>query len=112
MVRPLRHAVDVTVAAGSLALILWLLVMVDRLDVVFQLTIAAMATLYLLVYVIPGPMARVMSMPFAFRIDQNRGRRGFAMQAVTYASYHTRLLAHLTHLGFATDAVAWTVLHS
>jgi nitrite reductase/ring-hydroxylating ferredoxin subunit len=110
MIRPVRHAVDVTVAATSLALILWLLAMVDRLDVVFQVTLVAMAALYLLVYLIPGPMARVMSMPFAFRFDQNRGRRAFDMQAVTYASYHTRLLAHLTHLGFATDAVAWTVL--
>ncbi len=110
MVRPLRHAIDVTVAAGSLALILWLLAMVDRLDVVFQVTLAAMAALYVLVYLIPGPMTRVMSMPFAFRFDQNRGRRAFDMQAVSYASYHTRLLAHLTHIGFAADAVAWTVL--
>lgn len=110
MTKWLRNAVDTLVAGGSLVLVVWLIAGSSVVGPVFWTTIALIGVLYVLAYVTPRPMERVMSMPYAFRIDQNWGTGALEMQAVTYAAYHTRWLANLTHIGFVVDAVAWSVL--
>lgn len=110
MKRGIVNGFEVMAAGASLALLVWLAVVTPAIEMAFWSLLSVVAVLNLLVYVTPRPLVRVMSMPFAFRLDQNWGARGFETQAVTYASYHTRWLAGITHVGFAADAVAWTVL--
>jgi len=101
------EALLATVTLAGLVAAAWL---TDLAEPVFVVLAAAGALLYIACYLVPAPMRRIISVPEAFHIGENWGPRGFDMQAVSYASYHTTTLAAITHLGFALDAAAWVVL--
>ena len=103
---PLESLLAVVTLAG-LAAAAWL---TDLAEPAFVVLAASGALLYLACYLVPAPMRRIISVPEAFHIAENWGPRGFDMQAVSYASYHTTTLAAVTHVGFALDAAAWLVL--
>lgn len=105
-----RRSLEVTAAGASLAALVWAIVSVDRTSVLFVMMSVLISFLFVACYVAPRTMVRVISMPYAFRLSENFGRRALRMQVTTYASFHTTLLADITHTGLLADAVAWTVL--
>lgn len=105
-----RKTLDGVVAAASLALLSWVVITVDRSVLLFAVLSALVAALFVACYLAPKTMVRIISMPYAFRLRENFGPRALRMQVTTYASFHTTLLADLTHTGLLIDAVAWTAL--
>lgn len=105
-----RRTLDITAAAVSLIGLSWLVVAVDRSTLLFAGLSALITVLFVACYFMPRTMVRVISMPYAFRLSENFGPRALRMQVTSYASFHTTLLADLTHTGLLVDAVAWTAL--
>ena len=105
-----RKTLEAVVATASLAVLSWAVITVDRSIVMFAVLSVLMAGLFVACYVVPKSMVRIISMPYAFRLRENFGPRALRMQVTTYASFHTTLLADLTHTGLLIDAVAWTAL--
>lgn len=102
--------VEVLIASSTLAVLVTAVALLDAAEPAFITLAVAAAALYLACYLAPGPMRRIMSLPEAFHLTQNWGPGGFNTQAVSYSSYHTTMLASITHTGFVLDAVAWLVL--
>jgi len=101
---------EVSIAVFTLVLLVAVVVVTDAAETAFTVLAVAAAGLYLACYLIPGAMRRIISVPEAFHLGQNWGAGGFDTQAVSYSSYHTTLLASITHTGFVLDAAAWLVL--
>lgn len=97
-------------AALVLAVLVAVMLWTSMPDLLFVVFAAAAAGLYIACYLAPRAMRRIISVPAAFHLGENWGVRGFDMQAVSYASFHTTRLAWITHTGFALDGAAWLIL--
>ena len=104
-----RKLVDTLAALAALIGLIYLVQFVDVETWFLSATFAAVL-LYVLCYGAPGLMTRLISAPSAFRLNENVGPKAFDMQVVSYASYHSRWLADVTHTAFFVESVAWYVL--
>ena len=104
-----RRLIDTTGALVALTFLIW---SVQRVNVErwFLGAVIAAGILYVLCYVAPKLMTRLISAPAAFRYEENVGSKAFDMQVVSYASYHSTWLADVTHTAFFIESVAWYVL--
>lgn len=105
-----QDVLETLVAASVLAILVAGALWTSVAPPLFSALAVAAAALYLLCYLAPDVMRRLISVPAAFHLGENWGRRGFDMQAVSYASYHTTRLAWITHLGFPLDGAAWLII--
>jgi len=112
--RPSVKATEIVTRAGaivaSLGGICAALWWSDAAQPAFAATIACVAIFYVLVHVVPGAIFPLQSMPYTYQLPNNFGRRGFELQNVTYAAYHTHWYNHATHAAFPVEACLWFVV--
>jgi hypothetical protein len=114
-VQPLRSrkpngSVRVAVLAASLGAILGALVWTRSADAIWRATLPAVAIFYALVHLVPAAIFRLQSMPYTYQLHNNFGPRGFELQNVTYAAYHTHWYNRATHAAFPLEAWLWFVV--
>ena len=81
-----------------------------RTELAFAITMASVVVFYALVHVVPDAIFPLQSMPYTYQLHNNFGRRGFELQNVTYAAYHTHWYNHATHTAFPVEAWLWFVV--
>ena len=96
--------------ALSLAAIFGALLWLDRTHELWRATLWAVAAFYGLVHVVPGAIFRLQSMPYTYQLRNNLGARGFELQNLTYAAYHTHWYNRATHAAFPLEAWLWLVV--
>ncbi len=104
------RAVRGAVIVGSLGAIFAALATSGAAPALWRGTLVAMAVFYALVHVAPGALFRLQSMPYTYQVANNFGVRGFDLQNVTYAAYHTHWYNHATHAAFPVEAWLWFVI--
>ena len=104
-----RTTIDSLAALVTIGLLSWLARSID-VEFAFQIATILAIVLYVLCYLTPRLMTRIISAPRAFRLDENFGPKAFEMQIISYASYHSAWLADITHIGFFAEGLAWSVL--
>lgn len=98
------------VIATSVAAIALALAGSGRVVEIWNVTLIAVAVFYVLVHVVPGAIFRLQSMPYTYQLPNNWGPRGFELQNVTYAAYHTHWYNRATHAAFPLEAWLWFVV--
>ena len=98
------------VGAGSLVAVFAGLRALGHLEWIWQGTLLAMALFYVACHAIPAAVYRWQSMPYTYQVHRNWGPRGFELQNVTYAAYHTVWYNHATHAAFGIEALLWLVV--
>ena len=98
------------VIAASLAGISAALAWSGQVPTIWDATLLAVAVFYVLVHVVPGAIFRLQSMPYTYQLSNNWGPRGFELQNVTYAAYHTHWYNRATHAAFPLEAWLWFVV--
>lgn len=104
-----RRLIDTTGALVALIFLFWAVQRVN-VETVFLGAVIAAGILYVLCYVAPKLMTRLISAPAAFHLKENVGPKAFDMQVVSYSSYHSAWLADVTHTAFFLESIAWYVL--
>jgi len=104
-----RRTFDSFAALVAIGFLVWLASSID-VELAFGVSLILAIVLYMLCYLAPRLMTRIISAPRAFRLDENYGHKAFEMQVVSYASYHSAWLADVTHIGFFVEGLAWSVL--
>jgi hypothetical protein len=103
-------AMRAAVIAASLGAIGGALWWSDGTEPAFVATLACVAAFYGLVHVVPDAIFPLQSMPYTYQLHNNWGPRGFELQNVTYAAYHTHWYNHATHAAFPVEAWLWFVV--
>jgi len=101
------RAAVIVASLGAIGGVLWWSASTEP---VFVATIACVAAFYLLVHLIPRTIFALQSMPYTYQLPNNLGARGFELQNVTYAAYHTHWYNHATHAAFPVEAWLWFVV--
>jgi hypothetical protein len=99
-----------TLVAGSLALVFSAFTLTGAAPAIWRATVVCTAVFYALAHAIPDVIFRVQSMPYTYQLHNNFGARGFELQNVTYAAYHTHWYNHATHAAFPLEAWLWFVV--
>jgi hypothetical protein len=102
-----RSVARAAVIVGSAAAIFAALAWVGHVSAIWNATVLAVATFYVLVHLVPGPIFRLQSMPYTYQLHNNWGPRGFELQNLTYAAYHTHWYNRATHAAFPLEAWLW-----
>lgn len=102
-------AIRTAVIAASLAAIFGALVLIDATHVLWIATLVAVAVFYVFAHATPRALFHLQSMPYTYQLPNNWGPRGFELQNVTYAAYHTHWYNHATHAAFPIEAWLWLV---
>jgi hypothetical protein len=98
------------VIAGSLGAIFLVLAALAHTGYAVALwytTLLAMALFYAAAHLAPSLLFRLQSMPYTYQLANNVGARGFELQNVTYAAYHTHWYNHATHAAFPVESWLW-----
>jgi hypothetical protein len=101
-----RAATIVASLAGIFAALEWM----QSTAAIWNATLVAVAAFYVLAHLAPRTIFRLQSMPYTYQLHNNVGPRGFELQNVTYAAYHTHWYNRATHAAFPVEAWLWFVV--
>jgi hypothetical protein len=101
-----RAAVISASLAGIFAALWWM----QSTAAIWRATLVAVAAFYALAHLAPRTIFRLQSMPYTYQLSNNAGARGFELQNVTYAAYHTHWYNRATHAAFPIEAWLWFVV--
>jgi len=101
-----RAAIIAASVSGIFAALGW----TQSAPAIWDATLVAVAAFYALAHLAPRTIFRLQSMPYTYQLHNNVGPRGFELQNVTYAAYHTHWYNRATHAAFPLEAWLWFVV--
>jgi hypothetical protein len=101
-----RTAIIAASLAGIFAGLWWM----QSTATIWNATLVAVAVFYALAHLAPRTIFRLQSMPYTYQLHNNVGARGFELQNVTYAAYHTHWYNRATHAAFPLEAWLWFIV--
>lgn len=105
-----RGLLRAAISLASIAALFAALALSGAVTEIWHATLVAVAAFYVGAHVIPQVLFRYQSMPYTYQLPNNWGARGFELQNVTYAAYHTVWYNHVTHAAFPIEAWLWLVV--